>query len=159
LGHFARIAAAEVGPTRLETLSNLFNFAQLGPRKDGILRIRRIGMRRDAHARCRSGSHCRSGERDRGHCHIGNQRAGPKATATGKLGRPTHAGSNAMRQAGIKQSTPLNSMAQLAEEARRRARLLPPGKEREDLLRLARQSETTSHIEEWLKSPGLRAPS
>jgi hypothetical protein len=32
------------------------------------------------------------------------------------------------------------------------------GVEREKLLRLARQAETAAHIQEWLTSPGLRAP-
>jgi hypothetical protein len=57
-----------------------------------------------------------------------------------------------MRQTRIKQSTPLNSMAQLAAEARERAKLLPPGKERESLLALARESEDASYVEDWLNS-------
>jgi hypothetical protein len=32
------------------------------------------------------------------------------------------------------------------------------GIERERLLRLARQAETASHIDQWLASPGLRPP-
>ncbi|MBR0780457.1 hypothetical protein [Bradyrhizobium iriomotense] len=49
----------------------------------------------------------------------------------------------------------------LAEEAARlrdEARALPPGREREILLRKARQDETAVQIEAWLRSPGLRAP-
>ena len=42
----------------------------------------------------------------------------------------------------------------LHEEAKR----APPGIGRERLLRLARQAETASHMSEWLRSPGLRAP-
>jgi hypothetical protein len=38
------------------------------------------------------------------------------------------------------------------------AKTLPFGREREALLREARQIETASHIDEWLSSPGLRAP-
>jgi hypothetical protein len=49
-------------------------------------------------------------------------------------------------------------LAAQAKAAREQARRLPPGKERESLLRKARQSETASHIDEWLSSPGLRAP-
>jgi hypothetical protein len=45
-----------------------------------------------------------------------------------------------------------------AKAAREQAKILRPGKERESLLRSARQSETASHINEWLSSPGLRAP-
>ena len=49
----------------------------------------------------------------------------------------------------------------LAEEARRlrtEAKLLPPGAERDALIRKARQAETGSHMSEWLTSPGLRPP-
>jgi hypothetical protein len=60
----------------------------------------------------------------------------------------------------IKQSTPplKGRSAQLTEEARERARLLPPGKAREDLLWLAGLSEIASHVEESLNSPGLHPP-
>ncbi|EHR04705.1 hypothetical protein [Bradyrhizobium sp. WSM471] len=50
----------------------------------------------------------------------------------------------------------------LAEEAarlREEARTLAPGHRREMLLRRARQDETAMHIDAWLQSPGLRAPS
>jgi hypothetical protein len=49
----------------------------------------------------------------------------------------------------------------LSEEAKRlreEAKLLPPGTEREELIRKARHAETASHINEWLTSPGLRPP-
>ncbi|OPY97969.1 hypothetical protein A5906_33975 [Bradyrhizobium sacchari] len=49
----------------------------------------------------------------------------------------------------------------LADEAARlrdKARGLPPGREREMLLRRARQDETAMQIDAWLRSPGLRAP-
>jgi hypothetical protein len=49
--------------------------------------------------------------------------------------------------------------ARLAEEAKRlrqEAKLLPPGAEREALIRRARHAETASHMNEWLTSPGLR---
>ena len=35
---------------------------------------------------------------------------------------------------------------------------LPPGPEREALLRKARQDEIGAHMTEWLTSPGLRPP-
>lgn len=50
----------------------------------------------------------------------------------------------------------------LADEASRlheQARLLPPGPVREATIRRARQAETGSHLSEWLRSPGLKAPS
>jgi hypothetical protein len=49
----------------------------------------------------------------------------------------------------------------LAEETvklKEKAKTLPIGKERENLLRKARQVETASHINEWLTSPGLQRP-
>jgi len=49
----------------------------------------------------------------------------------------------------------------LAEEAarfRKAAEELPHGTARELLLRRARQAETASHMNDWLRSPGLRAP-
>jgi hypothetical protein len=49
----------------------------------------------------------------------------------------------------------------LTEEAvrlRAQVDLLPPGEPRDELVRKARQTETASHMSEWLKSPGLRPP-
>ena len=40
-----------------------------------------------------------------------------------------------------------------AETARERARSLPPGKERDLLLRRARQNEMTSTLTDWLSAP------
>lgn len=49
----------------------------------------------------------------------------------------------------------------LTEEAKRlreKAKELPPGAAREELIRKARQAETGSHMTEWLTSPGLKPP-
>jgi hypothetical protein len=50
----------------------------------------------------------------------------------------------------------------LAEEARRFAEAaekeIPGSTARELLLRRARQAETASRVNEWLRSPGLKAP-
>ena len=49
----------------------------------------------------------------------------------------------------------------LSDEAKRlreEAKLLPPGAERDRIIRKARQAETGSHLTEWLTSPGLRPP-
>ena len=54
-----------------------------------------------------------------------------------------------------------NLEERLAEEAKRlreEAKLLPPGAVREEVLRKARQCEAGSHASDWLRSPGLRAP-
>jgi hypothetical protein len=45
-----------------------------------------------------------------------------------------------------------------AEACKREAAKLPYGKERDELLRKARQLETASHVNEWLSSPGLTSP-
>ncbi|MEH2561125.1 hypothetical protein [Bradyrhizobium sp. AZCC 2289] len=45
-----------------------------------------------------------------------------------------------------------------AERLREEADKLPPGQEREILLRKARQADTALRIEEWLSSPGLQSP-
>jgi hypothetical protein len=41
---------------------------------------------------------------------------------------------------------------------REQAKSLPPGADRETLIRKARQAETASRMSEWLASPGLQAP-
>jgi hypothetical protein len=38
------------------------------------------------------------------------------------------------------------------------AKTLQPGLRRDHLLRKARETETASHISEWLSSPGLQPP-
>ena len=45
-----------------------------------------------------------------------------------------------------------------ARAARREAEKLPPGAERDALMRTARQLETASQMNEWLTSPGLKPP-
>jgi hypothetical protein len=63
------------------------------------------------------------------------------------------------RRRRIKQALTLET--RLAEEAKRlreEAKLLPPGALREELIRKARHTETASHLNEWLTSPGLRPP-
>lgn len=49
-------------------------------------------------------------------------------------------------------------LAREAARLREAAKLLPPGIERERLLRRARQAEVGAYISEWFKSPGLRSP-
>ena len=45
-----------------------------------------------------------------------------------------------------------------ARLAREKADQLPPGPEREDLLKKAREADLAAHIDEWLNSPGLKTP-
>src|SRR5262249_36597279 len=59
----------------------------------------------------------------------------------------------------FKQPLPLEE--RLAAEAKRlrdEANHLPPGVQRESLLRKARQADTASHMSDWLTSPGLQPP-
>ena len=55
---------------------------------------------------------------------------------------------------------PIRSLEEgLANEAkclRDEAALMPPGPDRDAILRKARQAETGSHASEWLRSPGLQ---
>ena len=59
----------------------------------------------------------------------------------------------------VKQSKSLEE--RLADEAKRlreQAKLLPHGIKRDHAIRKARQAETGLHMNEWLKSPGLKPP-
>jgi hypothetical protein len=49
-------------------------------------------------------------------------------------------------------------LASQARRLREEAKSLPPGSERDKLVRKARQAETGSHLTEWLSSPGLASP-
>jgi hypothetical protein len=52
----------------------------------------------------------------------------------------------------------IERLAQQAKEIQDRAQKLRPGRERDALLKQARQLETASHLNEWLSSPGLQPP-
>lgn len=59
----------------------------------------------------------------------------------------------------VKQTQSLEE--RLADEAMRlraHAKTLPPGAEKEALLKRARQDDTAAHMSEWLSSPGLQPP-
>jgi hypothetical protein len=45
-----------------------------------------------------------------------------------------------------------------AMDVRAQAAGLPPGPERDDLLKRARQADTATHINDWAYSTGLQAP-
>jgi len=60
---------------------------------------------------------------------------------------------------GFKHTTSFEErLAEEAERAKAEAEKLPPGPERDLLLKKVRQAETAAHISEWLSSPGLRPP-
>ena len=46
-----------------------------------------------------------------------------------------------------------------SRDALERAQALPPGIERDALLRLARRTKVTADFDDWLSSPGLQPPS
>ena len=49
-------------------------------------------------------------------------------------------------------------LAIFAKEAREKASRLPPGIEKDDMMRKAYQADTAAHIDEWATSPGLQPP-
>jgi hypothetical protein len=49
-------------------------------------------------------------------------------------------------------------LAAWAKEVREQAASLPPGPEREALLKRASQADVASRLDEWSSSPGLQAP-
>ena len=60
-----------------------------------------------------------------------------------------------------RRSKPLTFEDQIAAEKAKseaQAAKLPPGPVKEALLKKIRQLETASHMDEWLRSPGLRPP-
>lgn len=50
------------------------------------------------------------------------------------------------------------TLARFATAMRERAQALPPGAERDQLLKQARNADTTAHLDDWMSSPGLRPP-
>jgi hypothetical protein len=71
---------------------------------------------------------------------------------------PQNRHSNMQRNRFTQTITLGDRLAHEAELLRQQARTVPVGKERQSLLRKARQLETASHINEWLSSPGLQTP-
>nr|WP_084302889.1 hypothetical protein [Bradyrhizobium sp. WSM2254] len=64
-----------------------------------------------------------------------------------------------MQRRRFKQTSSLEErLAEQVQRLREEARSLPPGIERERIIRKARHAETGAHITEWLNSPGLRPP-
>jgi len=45
-----------------------------------------------------------------------------------------------------------------AKEVREQAASIPPGPERDALLKRASQADVASHLDEWANSPGLQSP-
>jgi hypothetical protein len=49
-------------------------------------------------------------------------------------------------------------LRRIAIRAREKAETLPPGNERDRLMRAAASTESAAAIERWLSSPGLQSP-
>jgi hypothetical protein len=45
-----------------------------------------------------------------------------------------------------------------SKDVRDQAEKLPPGPERDELLRKLSQAHTAAHIDDWTNSPGIEAP-
>lgn len=45
-----------------------------------------------------------------------------------------------------------------ANQVKEQAASLPPGPEREALIKKARQADIAAHLDDWMKSPGLQRP-
>jgi hypothetical protein len=59
----------------------------------------------------------------------------------------------------IKQADSLSDrVATFAAETREKANSLPPGPERDALLKKVRQADTAAHLDQWAMSPGLQPP-
>ena len=56
------------------------------------------------------------------------------------------------------QTTLQDRVIEWAEEVRHQAVALPPGPDRDMLLKKVRQAETALHLEDWANSPGLQPP-
>ena len=64
-----------------------------------------------------------------------------------------------MKRRRIKPKTSLEErLANQAKRLRQQAKTMPPGAERDDLIRRASQNETTANLSAWLTSPGLASP-
>lgn len=64
-----------------------------------------------------------------------------------------------MQRRRFKQQLSLQDrLASWADEVRAKAKQLPPGAEKDELLRKARQADTASRLDEWANSPALQSP-
>jgi hypothetical protein len=65
----------------------------------------------------------------------------------------------AMKRRRVKHQASFDErLAAEAQRLKQQAKSLPAGRNREMLLRKARQTETAAHINDWLTSPGLTPP-
>jgi hypothetical protein len=63
------------------------------------------------------------------------------------------------RRHRFKQTTPLQQrLTEWAKTVLEKANQLPPGPERDDLIKKARQADTAAHLDDWANSSGLQPP-
>jgi hypothetical protein len=71
--------------------------------------------------------------------------------------RPLEQRRSAMQRSQSKQTEPLQDrIASFIREIREKASRLPPGKEKDDLLRRVRLADAASHVSDWVNSPSLQ---
>jgi hypothetical protein len=64
-----------------------------------------------------------------------------------------------MQRRRSKQTEPLQDrIASFARKAREKASQLPPGPERDGLLKKAQLADAGSHLENWANTPAVRSP-
>ena len=64
-----------------------------------------------------------------------------------------------LKRRRFKQTTSLKErLAAWAKQVHEQAEALPPGPERDDLLKKAHQADTAAHIDDWANSTGLLPP-
>jgi hypothetical protein len=61
-----------------------------------------------------------------------------------------------MRRRFKQETTLQDRVKEWAKQIRAEADALPPGPDREALLRKVRQTETAMHLDKWVSSPGLQ---
>jgi hypothetical protein len=62
------------------------------------------------------------------------------------------------RRRSSQQTTLQDRISEWATDVRQQAALLPPGRERDELLKKLRHAETAKHLKDWAESPGLQSP-
>ena len=55
-------------------------------------------------------------------------------------------------------STLQDRISEWANDVRQQAAAMPPGRDRDELLKKLRQAETAMHLKDWAESPGLQSP-
>lgn len=63
-----------------------------------------------------------------------------------------------MRRRFKQQVTLQDRLAAWSKKVQEQAAKLPPGPEREALIKKARQADVANHLDDWARSPGLQPP-